>query len=425
MADRIVLNTISYHGHGAIENIVPELTARGYKKAFVCSDPDLIKFGVTKKVTDLLDAANFAYAVYSEIKPNPTIANVQDGVAAFKAAEADCIVTIGGGSSMDTAKAIGIIINNPEFADVRSLEGVAPTKKHAVFTIAVPTTAGTAAEVTINYVITDPEAKTALTITPERGGMITSFTLDGEEFVWTRRPNFSECNRPRFGVPVLFPSCGNPDNGVHIFDGKAYPMETHGFADLCAWDVESVGPDGVTLILESTPLTKFLYPFDFTLLLNYNLEGNKALVSLTVINEGNTDMPFSFGYHPYFTASKLENVEFDIKCATCSENAKGEQPAAPEKITLTRKEGADNSVRLLTGVQFPMTLTDKGNGHKVTVDADETFENGVLWQQDAESFVCMEPWNGWANSVNEDGKHEVLEPDEAMTSEWSITIEKV
>ena len=139
MADRIVLNTISYHGHGAIENIVPELTARGYKKAFVCSDPDLIKFGVTKKVTDLLDAANFAYAVYSEIKPNPTIANVQDGVAAFKAAEADCIVTIGGGSSMDTAKAIGIIINNPEFADVRSLEGVAPTKKHAVFTIAVPT----------------------------------------------------------------------------------------------------------------------------------------------------------------------------------------------------------------------------------------------------------------------------------------------
>ena len=127
MADRIVLNTISYHGHGAIENIVPELTGRGYKKAFVCSDPDLIKFGVTKKVTDLLDAAGFAYAVYSEIKPNPTIQNVKDGVEAFKAAEADCIVTIGGGSSMDTAKAIGIIINHPEFADVRSLEGVAPT----------------------------------------------------------------------------------------------------------------------------------------------------------------------------------------------------------------------------------------------------------------------------------------------------------
>ena len=131
MADRIVLNTISYHGHGAIENIVPELTARAYKTAFVCSDPDLIKFGVTKKVTDLLDAANFAYAVYSEIKPNPTIANVQDGVAAFKAAEADCIVTIGGGSSMDTAKAIGIIIENPAFEDVVSLEGVPPPPRSA------------------------------------------------------------------------------------------------------------------------------------------------------------------------------------------------------------------------------------------------------------------------------------------------------
>ena len=159
MANRIVLNTISYHGKGAIENIVPELTARGYTKAFVCSDPDLIKFGVTAKVTALLDAANFAYSVYSEIKPNPTIENVQHGVEAFKASGADCIVTIGGGSSMDTAKAIGIIINNPEFADVRSLEGVAPTKRHAVFTIAVPTTAGTAAEVTINYVITDVEKK--------------------------------------------------------------------------------------------------------------------------------------------------------------------------------------------------------------------------------------------------------------------------
>ena len=157
MANRIVLNTISYHGKGAIENIVPELTSRGYTKAFVCSDPDLNKFGVTKKVTDLLDAAGFAYAVYSDIKPNPTIENVQHGVAAYQASGADSIVTIGGGSSMDTAKAIGIIVNNPEFADVRSLEGVAPTKKHAVFTIAVPTTAGTAAEVTINYVITDVE----------------------------------------------------------------------------------------------------------------------------------------------------------------------------------------------------------------------------------------------------------------------------
>ena len=159
MANRIVLNTVSYHGKGAIGNIVPELAARGFQKAFVCSDPDLIRFNVTKKVTDLLDAAGFAYEVYCDIKPNPTIENVQTGVAAFRKSGADCIVAIGGGSSMDTAKAIGVIIENPEFADVRSLEGVAPTKKHAVFTIAVPTTAGTAAEVTINYVITDVEKK--------------------------------------------------------------------------------------------------------------------------------------------------------------------------------------------------------------------------------------------------------------------------
>ncbi|MBQ7866531.1 MAG: lactaldehyde reductase [Clostridia bacterium] len=159
MANRIVLNTISYHGKGAIAEIPGIIKARGHQKVFVCTDPDLVKFGVSGKVTALLDEANIAYEVYSDIKPNPTIENVQSGVAAYKAAQADCIVTIGGGSAMDTAKGVGIIINNPEYADVRSLEGVAPTKNHAVFTIAVPTTAGTAAEVTINYVITDVEKK--------------------------------------------------------------------------------------------------------------------------------------------------------------------------------------------------------------------------------------------------------------------------
>ena len=157
MGNRFVLNETSYHGKGAIAAIADEIKARGFKKAFVCSDPDLIKFGVTKKVTDILDNAEIAYEIYSNIKPNPTIENVQTGVEAFKNAGTDCIVAIGGGSSMDTAKAIGIIITNPEFADVRSLEGVAPTKNPCVPIIAVPTTAGTAAEVTINYVITDVE----------------------------------------------------------------------------------------------------------------------------------------------------------------------------------------------------------------------------------------------------------------------------
>lgn len=159
MANRIVLNETSYHGAGAIREIPGEVKVRGFRKAFVCSDPDLLKFGVTKKVTDVLDEAGLAYEIYSNIKPNPTIENVQTGVKAFQDSGADYIIAIGGGSSMDTAKAVGIIITNPEFADVRSLEGVAPTKNPCVPIIAVPTTAGTAAEVTINYVITDVEKK--------------------------------------------------------------------------------------------------------------------------------------------------------------------------------------------------------------------------------------------------------------------------
>lgn len=157
MAQRFILNGTSYHGAGAIQEIATEVKSRGFKKAFVCSDPDLVKFGVTAKVLKVLDDNGFSYELYSNIKPNPTIENVQTGVEAFKNAGTDYLIAIGGGSSMDTAKAIGIIINNPEFADVRSLEGVADTKNPAIPIIAVPTTAGTAAEVTINYVITDAE----------------------------------------------------------------------------------------------------------------------------------------------------------------------------------------------------------------------------------------------------------------------------
>ena len=159
MANRIMLNETSYHGSGAIQEIATEAKAHGFKKALVCSDPELIKFGVTAKVTDILDKNGLEYELYSEIKPNPTIDNVKHGVETFKKSGADYLIAIGGGSSMDTSKAIGIIIANPEFEDVRSLEGVAPTKKPCVPIIAVPTTAGTAAEVTINYVITDVERK--------------------------------------------------------------------------------------------------------------------------------------------------------------------------------------------------------------------------------------------------------------------------
>ncbi len=157
MANRFVLNETSYHGAGAINAIPEEIKARGFKKVWVASDPDLVKFGVSKKVTDILDKEGIAYELFSKIQANPTISNVKAGVESFKACGADCIIAIGGGSSMDTAKAVGIIIKNPEFEDVRSLEGVAPTKNKCVPIIAVPTTAGTAAEVTINYVITDEE----------------------------------------------------------------------------------------------------------------------------------------------------------------------------------------------------------------------------------------------------------------------------
>ncbi|MCR5066433.1 MAG: lactaldehyde reductase [Erysipelotrichaceae bacterium] len=159
MANRFILNETSYHGAGAVKELPAEFKNRGFRKAFVASDPDLVKFGVTAKVTDLLEKEGIPYELYSNIKPNPTIENVQSGVEAFKKSGADCIIAIGGGSSMDTSKAIGIIITNPEFADVRSLEGVAPTKNPCTPILAVPTTAGTAAEVTINYVITDVEKK--------------------------------------------------------------------------------------------------------------------------------------------------------------------------------------------------------------------------------------------------------------------------
>ena len=157
--NRFVLNAMSFHGHGAINEIPGIVASKGFKKAFVASDPDLVKFGVTAKVTDLLAKNGIEFEVYSNIKPNPTIENVQEGVDAYKASGADLMITIGGGSSMDTGKGIGIIVNNPKFYDVRSLEGVAPTKKRTVFTIAVPTTGGTGAESTINYVITDVEKK--------------------------------------------------------------------------------------------------------------------------------------------------------------------------------------------------------------------------------------------------------------------------
>ena len=264
----------------------------------------------------------------------------------------------------------------------------------------------------------------ALTVTPEKGGMATSFTKDGEEYLWLRDKNFESTDRPRCGIPILFPSCSKPEGGVHIFGGAAYPIEIHGFADLLPWQVAKADDEAIELTLTPNGLTKFCYPFDFKLTMRYTLAGNTANLALTVENTGDKTLPFSVGFHPYFATSALENVTFDITAATCSENAAGEQPAAPAQITLTKVEGAADSTRLLTGVKSPMVFTDAGNGHKVTVAFDEAkFGKAVLWQQSAESFVCMEPWNGWANSVNEAGKHEELAPGAESTFAWSVTIE--
>lgn len=264
----------------------------------------------------------------------------------------------------------------------------------------------------------------ALTVIPEKGGMATSFTKNGEEYLWLRDKNFESTDRPRCGIPILFPNCGKPDGGVHHFGGADYPIEVHGLADLVPWQVKTAADDAIELTLAPNGLTKFVYPFDFLLTMLYTLAGNTATLALTVANTGDKDLPFSVGFHPYFAASSLDNVSFAIDAATCSENAKGEQPAAPETLTLTRKPGSADSIRLMTGVKSPMVMTDAGNGHKVTVAFDEAdFGKGVLWQQDAESFVCMEPWNGWANSVNEEGRHETLAPGAQKTFTWSVTIE--
>lgn len=263
----------------------------------------------------------------------------------------------------------------------------------------------------------------SVTVTPEKGGMLTSMTKNGEEYLWLRDNNFETTDRPRCGVPILWPSVAKPDDGVHHFNGASYPMEVHGFADLVPWQVKEATDDAIEVTLAPNGLTKFVYPFDFLLSMRYTLAGSTVKLEFTVTNTGDKVLPFSFGFHPYFAASKLENVQFEIKAATCSEGPKGEQPAAPAQITLTRKEGSADSIRLMTGVQSPMVLTDSGSGHKVTVAFGEHFGNGVLWQQDAESFVCMEPWNGWQNSVNEPGKHEELAPGASMTAEWSITVE--
>ena len=183
--------------------------------------------------------------------------------------------------------------------------------------------------------LTDGEC--AFTVTPEKGGMATSFTKNDDEYLWLRDKNFESTDRPRCGIPILFPNCGKPDGGVHHFGGTAYPIEVHGLADLVPWQVKSADDSAIELTLTPNGLTKFVYPFDFALTMRYTLVGNTATLALTVANTGDKALPFSVGFHPYFGVTSLDNVSFAIDAATCSESAKGEQPAAPETITLTTR----------------------------------------------------------------------------------------
>lgn len=256
-----------------------------------------------------------------------------------------------------------------------------------------------------------------LTIVPKKGGMAMSFKHSDEEYLWLRDKNFESTDRTRCGVPILFPNCGMPKDGVHIFDGKAYPMENHGFADLLPWDVKEASDDKIVLSLEPNGLTKFVYPFDFKLTMTYTLINNKAGLSLNVENTDKKDLPFSVGFHPYFAISDLDNVTFDIKAKTMN----GE--AAPAEITLPHNVGGDQNTRVLSGVESPMILKDSKLNHTVRIDFKEGFGNGILWEQEAEKFVAMEPWNGFADSVNQEGKHEVLSSGSSKSFDWSITID--
>ena len=276
---------------------------------------------------------------------------------------------------------------------------------------------------TVYKTLTLRDKNYALTCTPERGGTICSFQKDGEEYIWLRDGNFESTDRLRCGIPILFPCCGQPDQGVHHFDGNAFPMQVHGFACLLPWTVEQATDREIVLSLKANGLTKFLYPFDFLLKQSYALRGNTAVFVLTVENCSQVPMPYSIGYHPYFSTSSLDNVSFEISADNVSDARDGSDPIRG-KVTLPHAESGDDRCRYLRGVRSPMILHDSGNQHTVTVRFEEArFPNAVLWEQEGEPFVCMEPWNGWFNSVNEEGNHEILNPGETRSYSWSITID--
>lgn len=269
------------------------------------------------------------------------------------------------------------------------------------------------------YVLADTEAGTTATVVPEKGGMVTSFTKNGDEYSWLREPNFSLPERPRCAVPVLFPMCGREPEGGNLFGGKQYPMEIHGIVHSVPWEAVETGTDGaasVTVQITSNEESKKSYPYDFCVKIRYALCGNELRFEQEYANTGDAEMPFSFGFHPYFRISDVRNLKWDITAKT---EVDGATNAETPFTGVDFPYDDDQTTRYYKGVQNPMKFTDTETSHTVTVKFDENFKNAVLWSQCQLGFVCMEPWNGFPGSLNTP-EHETLAPGAKLQAKMSI-----
>lgn len=276
------------------------------------------------------------------------------------------------------------------------------------------------------YLLEDTTAGTTLTITPEKGGSISSMTLHGEEFIWLRHPNFECTDRPRYGVPVLFPQCGLAPEGQNEFDGQKYPMSIHGFACLLPWQVVGQSTEGgasITLRLTENALTRVLYPFEFCIDITYTLKGNTVTLSQTYHNRGSQPMPFAFGFHPYFTAGDVRQLEFDVKAHTVTDPVANVTGPYTGSVDFPYNE--DQTNRSFRGVTSPAVVTDKSTGHRITVSFDEHFDKLVLWSQCPLGFICVEPWNGWPGGLNTGKDCQTLQPGQSLSAECAFSIEKL
>lgn len=271
------------------------------------------------------------------------------------------------------------------------------------------------------YTLCDTTAKTSVVIVPEKGGMAVSFTKNGEEYLWLRQPNYTLPERPRCGMPICFPACGPTPEQGNSFLGAQYPMTVHGFAHSMAWEVLETGTENsasVTVCLRDNEESHKSYPFAFQICITYSLCGSQLNVSQTYQNRGQNPMPFHFGFHPYFAVSAIENLQWNI---TATQERNGADGSLTPFTGVDFPYDAEQTTRHYAGVQSPMQFTDTQTGHCVTIHFDNHFTNAVLWQQGAEKFVCMEPWNGFPNAFSAE-QHETLGSNEMMAAFFSIEI---